>query len=323
MSKVTNIMYHYVRDLKHSKYPKINGLDLPQFIEQIEYIQKHYNIVTMEAVVEAFEEGVQLPPKAVLLTFDDAYIDHYDYVFPILDEKNIQGSFFPPVKALTDHSVLDVNKIHFILASVEDKNVLIEDILSQLKIYRDEYNLESDQYYLSKLSIANRFDIKEVIFIKRLLQVELDEKLRKLITDYLFKKYVSEYEEAFSRELYMSIDQIKCMKRNGMHIGCHGYDHYWLGSLSKAKQTEEIDKSVDFIRDIGGDEKNWTICYPYGDYNQDTIDILKNKGCKLGLTTQTNIADTKIDNQFELPRLDTNDIPKERYGTTNTWYREG
>ena len=320
MNEVTIIMYHYVRDLKHSKYPKINGLDLPLFVEQIEYIKKNYNVVTMESVIKAFDEGSQLPPKSALLTFDDAYSDHYNYVFPILDERHIQGSFFPPVKALTDHTVLDVNKIHFILAAVENKNILIDDILSQLKVYRDEYNLESDLYYLEKLSIANRFDKKEVIFIKRLLQVELKEELRKLITNYLFNKYVSKNEETFSRDLYMSIDQIKCMKRNGMHIGCHGYDHYWLGSLSKAKQVEEINKSLDFIRDIGGDETNWTMCYPYGNYDQNTIDILKDKGCKLGLTTEVDIAVTKIHNQYELPRLDTNDIPKDRYETPNGWY---
>ena len=40
-------------------------------------------------------------------------------------------------------------------------------------------------------------------------------------------------EEAFSRELYMSMDQIKCMVDCGMHIGSHGYDHYWLGHYQK------------------------------------------------------------------------------------------
>ena len=34
-SKVTIIMYHYVRDLKHNRYPDIKGLDVKLFKEQI------------------------------------------------------------------------------------------------------------------------------------------------------------------------------------------------------------------------------------------------------------------------------------------------
>ena len=39
--KVTIIMYHYVRDLKNGRYPKIKGLDILLFKEQIKYLKKH------------------------------------------------------------------------------------------------------------------------------------------------------------------------------------------------------------------------------------------------------------------------------------------
>lgn len=323
MERVTIVMYHYVRDLKHSRYPEIKGLDVSLFIEQLDFFQKHYNIVTMEAVINAYEGSSDLPPKALLLTFDDAYIDHFHFVFPILDERKLKGAFFPPGRAITQHAVLDVNKIHFILASVADKEILIQEILAQLDMYRDEHDLKSNEFYLNKLSVAAWFDTKEVIFIKRLLQVELAEDLRTIIVNHLFKTYVTNDEEAFSRELYMSLDHIRCMQRNGMHIGSHGYNHYWLGSLSKDKQVEEVDRSLSFIQDVGGDVENWTMCYPYGNYNQDTIDILKNRGCKLGLTTTVGIADVTTHDQYELPRLDTNDFPKDRHAVPNQWYTEG
>ena len=35
MSNITIVMYHYVRDLKNSKYPKIKGLDISFFKEEI------------------------------------------------------------------------------------------------------------------------------------------------------------------------------------------------------------------------------------------------------------------------------------------------
>ncbi|MBD8349074.1 polysaccharide deacetylase family protein [Dysgonomonas sp. HGC4] len=324
--KLTIIMYHYVRDLKNSRYPSIKGLDTELFRGQVEYLYKHYNFVTVEQIIAAFDKEEQLPSKAVLLTFDDAYIDHFTNVFPILHKKNIQGAFFPPVKAITQHRVLDVNKIHFILASIENTSVLLDNIKLLLNEYQSEYNLEPYDYYFEKLAQANRFDAKEVIFVKRLLQVELDESLRLIFTDRLFSKFVSSDEEAFSRELYMSEDQIECMVNSGMHIGSHGYDHYWLGSLSKEKQELEIQESIKFIQKVGGDIDNWTIGYPYGNYNEDTISLLKKYNCKLGFTTKVDVAtlsELSDDIKYKLPRLDTNDLPKNKDSNTNEWFREG
>lgn len=325
--KFTVVMYHYVRDLKNSRYPGIKGCDIELFKEQILFLKKHYRFVTVEEVLNAYYSNGKLPDKAVLLTFDDAYKDHFEYAFPILEHEKVQGAFFPPVKAITEHTVLDVNKIHFILAStpVDKFQNLLNEIKYQLDYYRDEYQLNSFEYYFEKLAIANRFDPKEVIFVKRLLQVELEEELRKKITDNVFVKVVGIDESAFSRELYMSIDQIKCMVDCGMHIGSHGYDHYWLSSLPKEKQEFEIAKSIEFIDMVGGDSKNWTICYPYGDYNDETIALLKKHGCKMGFTTDVEVADISDkanDSIFKLPRLDTNDLPKDHLADVNEWYHK-
>ena len=208
-SKLTVVMYHYVRDLKNSRYPEIKGCDVRFFKEQVLFLKKHYSPVTVEQVLDAYYNKGKLPEKAVLLTFDDAYADHFEYAFPILEHEHVQGAFYPPVKAVTEHTVLDVNKIHFILASTpaEKFGNLLNEIKLQLDKYRDEYQLESYDYYFDKLAVANRFDPKEVIFVKRLLQVELKEELRKKITDDIFVKVVGIDESAFSRELYMSIDQ--------------------------------------------------------------------------------------------------------------------
>ena len=312
-------MYHYVRDLKHSSYPDIKGLDISLFYEQIEYLRKHYNFITMEMLIDAIEDNASLPRKSVLLTFDDAYIDHYKYVYPLLDALKIQGSFFPPCKAITEHIVLDVNKIHFILASEKDKIKIIKEIKIELEKYRNEYNLKSDSFYFEKLAHPSRFDTAEVIFIKRLLQVELEKGIRNIITNNLFEKIVGISEASFSRELYMDIEQIKCMRRNGMHIGSHGYNHCWLGSLSREKQKTEIEKSLTFLNQIGCDTNQWTMCYPYGNYDDSTIELLSELNCKLALTTEVNIANI-LNNKFTLPRLDTNDIPKNRDSVTNDWY---
>lgn len=319
-SKITIVTYHFVRELTYSRYPEIKGLDVALFKGQILYLKKYYNFITMEQLIDAIDNNTSLPEKAVLLTFDDAYLDHFTQVFPVLLENNIQGSFFPPAKAITEHKVLDVNKIHFVLASCNNTQRIIQDIYTFLDEYRIEYNLETNNYYYSKLAEPDRFNSAEVIFIKRLLQVELIENLRSIITHKLFLKYIDIPESAFSRELYMNIDQIKTMRQLGMHIGTHGYDHYWLNYLSKEKQLIEIKKSLEFIKNIGGNITYWTMCYPYGGYNKDTLDLLSENNCKLALTINLGISDIRGENRYTLSRLDTNDLPKNRNSTINKWY---
>lgn len=320
--KFSVVMYHYVRDLQNTRYPAIKGLDIRLFREQLAYFKRHYNFVTAAQVVDAFENGTELPPKSLLFTFDDAYIDHFTNAFPLLDEYGAQGLFFVPVKAIMNHEVLIVNKIHHVLA-VCDKHIneLVQQVKTLLAPYEGKDGVQTFEYYFDKLAVANRFDCKEVIFIKRLLQVELQEPVRSAIINQLFKKYVSSDEGAFSRELYMSKDQLKCMQRNGMIIGSHGYDHFWLGSLPKEEQLLELTKSVDFLKGLGVDMNTLSIGYPYGSYNEDTLDIAREFGFKLGFTTVVDVA-SSTGISLTIPRLDTNDFPKDSNAETNSWFRD-
>ena len=323
MNNLTIVTYHYVRDLKNSRFPEIKGLDLDLFKEQILYLRKHYHIITMEEVIHSIDNQAKIPKKSVLLTFDDAHSDHYVNVFPVLDKYQLQGSFFPPSKAVTEHTVLDVNKIHFILASAQNKSDIVSDIKNLLKVYKKEYQLQDFDYYHKKLACDYGYDTAEVIFIKRLLQVELREELRIKIIDTLFEKYVGMSESSFSRELYMNEEQLMHMLRSGQHIGNHGYNHYWWNSLTKEELREELDLSLAFLDKIGVDMKNWTACYPYGSYDDQSIEMLQERGCKLAVTTKVDIATTNKSTRFVMPRLDTNEIPKGRHQETNEWYSKG
>jgi len=61
------------------------------------------------------------------------------------------------------------------------------------------------------------------------------------------------------------------------------------------------------------------MCYPYGAYNHSLLNLLKDRGCVVGLTTHVGIADLKQDVPLTLPRLDTNDLPKNSNASPNEW----
>lgn len=96
------------------------------------------------------------------------------------------------------------------------------------------------------IAICRRGGSKEVAFVKRMLQVVLEEDLRKQIIHQLFLKYATSDEAGFSKDLYVDTNMLKTMKSEKMHIGSHGYNHYWLWGLSKEKQEVEIKKQWAF-----------------------------------------------------------------------------
>lgn len=307
MAKLYVVMYHYVRNLKSSRYPEIKGLDMALFKQQIDFMKQHFQFVSMDEVL-SLKQAEELKKDSVLLTFDDGYIDHYTNVFPILKANNIQGVFSMPGKIIREKKVLDVNKIHFVLASASiDKIKAL--VMKRLDYYRGkEFDIPSNAELYEKLAVANRFDNKDTIFVKRLLQVELPEQLRNIMTEELFREFIDLSEEAFVDELYLNMDQVKLMKQQGMCFGLHGYDHYWMNRLETDKLRQDVEAALDvFDRVIDGN--SWTCCYPYGSYSDSVIEQIKTMGAVAGLATDVNIYVPEKDDIFKIPRFDTNDMP--------------
>lgn len=315
-NSVTVVMYHYIRDLKKSRYPAIKGLDYKLFKTQIEYFLKNYNIISMEDIIESLDTGCVLPEKAMLLTFDDGYKDHYEYVFPILDKYKLQGSFFVPGKTFEEGKLLDVNKIHFILAGGENDEI-IKKLRKEIEaICKEEPQMDNFETLWKKYAKANRFDDGKTIFIKRVLQTGIPEKYRNDISSKLFDEIVcgggAISEKQFAAELYMNRDQLECMKRNGMFFGLHGYDHYWLNNLPGNELRNDIRRAKQAMRNLV-DENSWVMCYPYGATDDTVRNVVKAEGGVLGFTTEVSEAQICESHRYDLPRFDTNDFyPKKR-----------
>jgi len=310
MTSCKIIMYHYVRPIKNSPFPNIKGLELEGFKRQIEFFQKQFNFISMYEILDCIYQNKKLPPNSILLTFDDGFKDHFQHVFPFLKKLEIPGAFFPPASPIVENCILDVHKIHFILASTNNYQLIVDEIFKLIKQFSRDFELEKPEDYFSKLAIANRFDSKEIVFIKRILQRNLPSPLRSKITDLLFHKFIHKSEQEFSSQLYMNLNEIHEMSQSGMYFGSHSYSHQWLSYLSPKELENEIEKSLKFCNDISSDTQNLVMCYPYGDFDQKVISKLIKSNFKAGLSTK--VGDSMISNTniFSLERYDTNDFPQ-------------
>ncbi|MDY6923976.1 MAG: polysaccharide deacetylase family protein [Pseudomonadota bacterium] len=307
---LTVVMYHYVRDLERSRFPGIKARTLDTFRGQLDHIGAHYQVVTLEQILAATSGQAPLPDNACWLTFDDGYLDHYQNVFPLLHDRGWQGGFYPPAQPILEGRLLDVNKIHYILAAEPDAARIVAALHDEVERAREAgAALRPWQAYVDEHMGPCHLDTPEVLFIKLMLQMALPEAVRNRICDALFARFVSADEAAFAAELYMSIDQARLMQRSGMAFGSHGYSHQWLAALSPEEQARDIDRSLDFLGLLGVSRTDWSICYPYGSYDRRTIDLVRERGCALGVTTREGVADLARDDALELPRVDTIHLP--------------
>ena len=98
----TYIMHSAKNAVPVLNYHQINDRDenaltvhTDQFEAQMKYLADNgYHTITPEDMVDAWENGKELPDKPVIITFDDGYADNYRNAYPILKKYNLQGTIF-------------------------------------------------------------------------------------------------------------------------------------------------------------------------------------------------------------------------------------
>ena len=303
---VNILMYHYVRPIKNSAYPNLKGLELKIFKNQINFFCRNYNVISAMDLKEIITKN-RIPKKpSFLLTFDDGYADHYKNVFPYLLKKKVSGCFYMPTEIIEKKKILDVNKIHCILEKEQDSKKILKEINYILIKY---FSKNLDSYDLTKINLGSRYDNKNTVLVKKLLQFFLPEKERILIVNKLFHKIVNVEIKQFYQEFYMNKENIKDMYKNNMHFGSHGTSHTRLALLNKVEQEYEIKKSLSFFAKNGLNVKDLSICYPYGSYNLDSLKLSKKYKFMFGLSTEVGSVNIdKLKNYLSLPRFNANDF---------------
>ncbi len=103
------IMYHGIteNDKKISTFV-ISSRMLEQDLEYIQSME--FETVTVDDVIHYVKEGKSLPPKPIILTFDDGYYNNYCYAYPLLQKYQMKAVISP------------IGKYTDLYSEIEDKN---------------------------------------------------------------------------------------------------------------------------------------------------------------------------------------------------------
>lgn len=118
----------------------------------------------------------------------------------------------------------------------------------------------------------------------------------------------SRYQDMPSPDM-LSWAEAKEMMHSGMTFGPHTASHPHLSALSCKEQKKEIEESIVMLNtNLSREEISTSMfCYPYGDYNAQTLNILKGLGIKLAVTIKPGINNEQT-NLLQLKRTEISGI---------------
>ena len=312
---LNTVMYHYVRDNEEYEYDTF-GRRVEEFYRQIEFFNRNSSIIDPNDIEKVTFYLTNDYESAYLLTFDDGYIDHFNCA-KFLHANNHSAFFFPP-KAIFEDKILPVNLIHLILGNrYLNSDKILEKIMvyvkeKEIKITLKEENISINDYLINCELNPLLFDDRINLLIKRLLQRDIKIYSERInLINYLFKDIYKKSPKDYIRNFYISQNNIKEMKKMGMCFGSHGVSHIWMSESNQIIQEEEINNSYLFLENELNVSSNKfrVFCYPYGDYNKQTLKSLLKSEVKFGFTTvmgKSSIKPSKQYSELLLKRWDTN-----------------
>jgi peptidoglycan/xylan/chitin deacetylase (PgdA/CDA1 family) len=295
-------MYHYIRNLPATKYPRLKGMLLDDFNAQIKVLAQKYEMATLESAME-FIAGTYRPSRSLcLLTFDDGFKEHYQDVAPLLAEQKIQGIFFLITNCIEERKVASVHMNHFLMASLE------------LPIYRQELteymHLSGEDEILrrvdpQKAARTYPWDSFEVAVFKYFFNFVVSLKERDRAIKRIFERHLGS-EANFSGELYVSWKEAREMQSMGMIIGGHSHRHEPLSSLRKLELRLDLERCRCLLDKHLLSQPDWPFSYPYGkcdSFTERTMEELKllSFDCSFSTEAGSNLPNC---NPFSLRRID-------------------
>jgi peptidoglycan/xylan/chitin deacetylase (PgdA/CDA1 family) len=297
-------MYHYVRDSGATPFPAIRALSPAQFDQQLDWLAREHTVVTPERFEAALAGKDRLPDGAALLTFDDGFSDHYDTVFPRLRARGWSGVFFVSGDPMRPSPrVLGVHKTHFLLARL-GADAFGRAVLEEWGRSAPGSNGGGSVFG------ADRWEHSDERALKNLLHYDLPIDVAARVLDALFARHLGD-EAAFAGGLYLSREQIREMAAGGMRFGYHTRAHRMLSRLTPAEQRDELSDGIETVRALTG-QQSVSFCYPWGGagtYTPDTVSLLDELGYSMAFNTLRRRVAVGSDPRFELPRVDTRDLP--------------
>lgn len=259
------LVYHRVNDEGDAMFP---ATPVSTFERQIGYLANNYDVYRLKDIIERIKHR-DVPPNAIVITFDDGYYDNYTNAFPILTKYSVPATIFLATEVIGSGKLLWHDKV---FSAFRDTRVeCLEDYFGAgaYPLKTREEKLAAQGHVLRVLFSLN--DDERVVWVERLI-----EKLK-----------AGDVNNSDTSNLMLSWENVAKMQTGGIDFGSHSVTHPILSRVSISQLRSEIFESKRIIEEKL-ERPVVSFAYPkggVGDFNQTTKTLLKEAGYHCALTT--------------------------------------
>jgi len=140
------LQYHHVSET----LPAVTSVSANTFTKHLSYLKEHnFNVIALNELISAIQQGKTLPEKTVAITFDDGYNNNYEQAAPILEK------FGYPYTIFVNPTLIDEGKGYVMgwdkLKELASKGALIANHTAQHDYLHIKLKDESDAQWQARI----------------------------------------------------------------------------------------------------------------------------------------------------------------------------
>jgi peptidoglycan/xylan/chitin deacetylase (PgdA/CDA1 family) len=260
----------------------------PQFLEDcVEFLQRNYNVISLEDVLGALADAKRLPRHAALITFDDGWHDNLQYAVPTLS--GTPWTIFVTAEAMCEPEcwwqevLLWAIRSH--AASIEELWSRAEGVMSELP------RLMPDSTYALLQKYAG---------------------LKPQHRSALLSPYRAALVLPASGQMMLSPDDFAALRKSGASIAAHASSHVPLTLLTQDSLERDLNRSRDLMTEWMGGAILPAMSMPHGRYNEAVLAAAKRSGYRLLFTSDPHLNPRSVSTVVGRIAIDMKDLADSR-----------
>lgn len=298
------LCYHRVVPMRHpDEFPydsSIVSATPEEFRWQMRYIRRHFTPIDTDALLAACDGSRELPPRAVLATFDDGYDDCVKHVLPILKEEGVPGCVFVATDHIASGETYWFDRLAYAIQRSEVRRLELPEIGIDIELGKEPRQRRESYGQVVEAMKTLPDDARHAALasVDRQCPVRKDPEA-----------------ELLSRP--MNARQIAAAAREGLSIQSHTVTHPVLANVDDTRLRHELVQSRDTIASITGVAPE-LLAYPNGtwkDFGAREVAEARAAGYRAAMTYESGIEKREGFDPYRLRRLAVN------WRHTRQWFR--
>ena len=290
-NRITILAYHRVYDVGEEDAfpfdPELVSATLAGFRWQMEQVLRVGSPITFARLAEALDARADLPPRPIIVSFDDGHRDNFTHAFPVLREFGIPATVFLSTGYVGGTGTFWFDRVAQLLYHAPSGRVRVPAVAFEAAVGDD---------------VASRRESAG-----RLLR------LLKAVPDTVRRSALADLEDALGSRPppgdaalsgALTWDQVREMAQGGVEFGSHTVTHPVLTRLEDGPLTDELVSSRRAIeKEVG--QPVTTIAYPVGGreaFDERVVSASARAGYRFGVSYVSGV-NAGVPDPYRLRRL--------------------